>query len=331
MRTPSAFCIACLLLSVAAPLWAGTTVQLSAEKEVSKGPVLLGQIAEITSDENGMSERLSAIRVGTAPLPGYTRKISYNGILVVLRQQGINTDLVTIQPQTDVVVTAECNRIAGTELMERAEELILQALPYSADAIRITATNLPQEVVVDPGELVISMVTQPKEDFIGYTFLGFDLIVDGQTKRRVSLHLKVSVTAEVAVALGQIPRGQMLTADDVTLEIRDLASVNGRPVGSLEEVVGLRAKFGFRPGQLVLEHLLDSPPVISRGNAITIQVVSGCVSVLAPGLAKQDGRVGERIIVRSQATGKELQATVIDEQLVRVVIPSSSALRGGAA
>lgn len=314
---------AAVLLTSAA--WAKTQVTLNLQPEVASGPVTLGDVAKITSDETGMGERLAAVRIGTAPLPGASRVVSLNSILLALRQHGLNPDLMEITPKGDITLTTHCNRILGAELLEKARELILAALPYSPDAVQIVAKNLPEEIVVDPGDVAVSVVVQPNEDFIGYTFLTFDVTVSGQLKRRVSLHLQVSVTAEVAVAAANIQRGQVLSAADVVFEPRDLATTGGPCITSLDEIVGMRARVGFRQGQLLVARMLDAPPAIQRGDAVVLQAVAGCVLISAPAVAKQDGRVGDRILVRNQATGKEITARIIDKSTVRVDVRANSA------
>jgi len=312
-------------LAMTSASWAKTQIALNLQPEVASGPVTLGDVARITSGEAGMVERLSAVRIGTAPLPGASRVVSLNSILLALPQHGLNPDLMEITPRGDITLTTHCNRILGAELLEKARELVLAALPYSPDAVQILAKNLPEEIVVDPGDVAVSVVVQPNEDFIGYTFLTFDITVNGQLKRRVSLHLQVSVTAEVAVAAGNIQRGQVLSAADVVFEPRDLATTGGPCVTSLDEIVGMRARVGFRQGQLLVARMLEAPPAVQRGDAVVLQAVAGCVLISAPAVAKQDGRVGDRILVRNQATGKELTARIIDKSTVRVDVRATPA------
>jgi len=299
--------------------WAGTTVHLKQNPVVDTGPVLLSEIADIESTEKGTPETLGEVRVGTTSRPGQRTTVDIDYIRLAIRQAGYNPDLLSIEPARDVMVEVECNRITGDELLAMATELVRQHLLYPPESVQITATNLPKEVLVGPGALSMTTTTQPNEDFIGYTFLSLNISVDGRLAKRVVLHLEVGVTAEVAVAAADIARGQILGEADVLFEQRDLASVGAGAVTNPVQVVGMTARTPIRRGQAILTRLLIAPPTICRGDVVNLQSVAGCVSVVTPAVAKQDGAMGDRILVHSQTTDRDIQAQVIDAHTVRVV------------
>ncbi|MEM6960599.1 MAG: flagella basal body P-ring formation protein FlgA [Myxococcota bacterium] len=61
------------------------------------------------------------------------------------------------------------------------------------------------------------------------------------------------------------------------------------------------------------------PPIIEPGNRVQVVVQVGAVRATAPGEARQPGRVGEIIVVRTGPTNTQLQAKILDGQQVEVV------------
>mgnify|MGYP003501331045 FL=1 len=64
--------------------------------------------------------------------------------------------------------------------------------------------------------------------------------------------------------------------------------------------------------------LLDLPPLVKRGQTVTILSATQGLEVRATGEALADGTSGETIRVRNLLTRKVIQATVQDAGLVRV-------------
>jgi len=67
--------------------------------------------------------------------------------------------------------------------------------------------------------------------------------------------------------------------------------------------------------------MLAEPPLVREQQAITIRVVCGNVVLRVPGVALQDGRLGEDIRVVSNLAGnRAITATVVEEGAVLLTI-----------
>ena len=58
--------------------------------------------------------------------------------------------------------------------------------------------------------------------------------------------------------------------------------------------------------------------VMKRGDVVGLEVRRGTVMVRAQAIALQDGRVGDRIRVTCERTGKEVTAIVVSRELVEL-------------
>ena len=77
--------------SVAAPV----TVTVQAISEVPGGVFTLGEIAQIAGKDKALIKQLSAVEVGTSPLPGLSRDLTPGDITVKLRANHLESSRVT--------------------------------------------------------------------------------------------------------------------------------------------------------------------------------------------------------------------------------------------
>ena len=65
--------------------------------------------------------------------------------------------------------------------------------------------------------------------------------------------------------------------------------------------------------------MVELPPLVKRGDIVTIKAVSGALQVTTLGKAKSNGHQGERIKIVNIDTQKELYGYVVDAKTVKVV------------
>lgn len=133
----------------------------------------------------------------------------------------------------------------------------------------------------------------------------------------------IAALATSAVAEALAP----CTADELTVRV-------GATVPAGEHTVSVEAPSVVRDGGVALTiilttdgrstrvsgqaHVTCPAPVIAPGQAVTVRVVAGSVVVTAAGVARETGRVGDRVRVRVEETDALLTGRVIDSHTVEV-------------
>ena len=84
------------------------------------------------------------------------------------------------------------------------------------------------------------------------------------------------------------------------------------------QAIGKRLRYPVATGAALNAGLLDLPPLVKRGQTVTIVSTGQGLEVRATGEALADGTNGETIRVRNSLTKKIIQATVLEAGLVRV-------------
>lgn len=125
--------------------------------------------------------------------------------------------------------------------------------------------------------------------------------------------LRASLSAEVLVVTQPVASGQPVGDDQVQLQRRDISQAPDA-LSTLEP--GLAARTTLRPGQLLQKRLLAAAIVVKRGDDVRIQASRGGVSVEGAGEALDSGARHAVIRVRNLASGRVIQARVLDAGLV---------------
>ncbi|UXH76887.1 flagellar basal body P-ring formation chaperone FlgA [Roseateles amylovorans] len=125
--------------------------------------------------------------------------------------------------------------------------------------------------------------------------------------------LRASLSAEVLVMAQPVASGQPVGEAEVQLQRRDISQTPDA-ISSLE--AGLAARTGLKPGQLLQKRLLAAAIVVRRGDTVRIQARRDGITVEGRGEALEHGARQGVIRVRNAASGRVIQARVLEAGLV---------------
>ncbi|BCR06611.1 hypothetical protein DESUT3_36800 [Desulfuromonas versatilis] len=141
--------------------------------------------------------------------------------------------------------------------------------------------------------------------------------VDGRVVQNLPVRAEIEALAPVVVAAHDLGRGIELADSDLRMVEMDLNGLRN-PCIDPGELLGKRLKRPLRAGDPLDRTQVEFPPMIRRGEAVSIQVVSGALRITAAGEARQDGREGETIRVRNSSSRKEILCRVLAPGLAQV-------------
>ena len=123
-------------------------------------------------------------------------------------------------------------------------------------------------------------------------------------------------TSTVVFAKHNIPKGKIISADDLELKLAANRSAHGAYT-DLEKIIGHKAKKNItRDAVLKSRHLIAAND-IDKDDDVLIVVGAGGLTISTYGQAMEDGQVGEMIIVKNLSSNKEFKAIVLSEKKVR--------------
>jgi flagellar basal body P-ring formation protein FlgA len=132
--------------------------------------------------------------------------------------------------------------------------------------------------------------------------------------------VRVRAQEPVVIAARPLGRLQAVTAEDVTIVPRDLSSVPAGYFRRVEDVVGRIAQRTIGPGEVLLPTTVRPPPLVHRGQSVTVLARARSMSVRTAGIAQSDAGLAERVQVRNAATGRTVEGVVRSGDTVEVAL-----------
>ena len=86
----------------------------------------------------------------------------------------------------------------------------------------------------------------------------------------------------------------------------------------MQDVIGKRVKQALKADKVLLANMVEHPPLIKRGDTVTIVAESSNLLVTALGIAQTKGGPGDQIRVKNCMNRKEIIARIVNASTVKV-------------
>ncbi len=173
--------------------------------------------------------------------------------------------------------------------------------------LSLSACNKPLETFSAPGSRKL-----------GRTTVG--VRCNGDKPWSLYVTANVSVKAKIVVAATDLPRGTLLSAQDLTLVEHDLGKLHQSYLEDPAEAIGKTLKRELNRDEILNPFQISAPLAVKRGSPVMIIANNGALQVRARGTALSNGVIGERIRVLNKSSNRELEVTVISPGVAEIVM-----------
>lgn len=285
---------------------------------VDESVIRLGDIAGL-DEESEMARALASLIVGQAPSPGNTSS---------LRSQNVKKFLTSSQSLPQGILwsgspTVTVLRRGITVGPEKVQTIIADYLQNNQDnlpdaEIRFVPSSLPLPFTLPTGDLTHEILPS-KPGILGSSRFSIIFRVNDKVVKNMSIRGKVEALAEVVVSVGPLKKKQILRPQHLTTTLMDIGSTNN-PVLDLDDLLGKKLKKSLRAGSPVLLSMVETLPVVQRGERVKIVINSGPLHLSATGVARSDGIKDQMIRVQNINSNKIVHCRVTAPGLVEVVL-----------
>lgn len=129
----------------------------------------------------------------------------------------------------------------------------------------------------------------------------------------------VAATVDTPVLTRIVERGEVISSSDFAPE--PLPAAQARGALQPRAANGMEAARRLAAGTVVRASDVTTPRLVRRGEAVTITVRSGGLTITTAGRTLDNGAKGDRVRVVANSTSKTLDAEVEGSGAVRVVAP----------
>lgn len=114
----------------------------------------------------------------------------------------------------------------------------------------------------------------------------------------------------VVVSRVTLPRGSLISADQVILKEMDTSELNYSFFRKTEQVVGTETTRSIQANSVIFANMIQAADAIRKGDSVIIKAQIGNLSVRIKGEAIQSGAIGEQIQVRNIQSKRIIKAIV---------------------
>lgn len=132
------------------------------------------------------------------------------------------------------------------------------------------------------------------------------------------LNAHIDILKPILVLNTPLTRGDVIDESHLSLQKLNVGNLSGGYIDEPNKVLGLELKRNIKAGVPIRQSYLRQPQLIQRGDSVTIESFFSGVRVITEGEALSDGRLGQRIRIRNEASKRIIKAEVISAGLARV-------------
>jgi len=296
-----------------------TTVVVSPKARVKSAKITLGGIANIQQGEPEFAElanRLRELEIADAPPPSGSVNIVGESILNKIKESGIDIESFGYSIPKVVEVERAGHVISADEVLQVVRQKLHEDKTLDLQVREVSWRNT--QVIPEGTERVLSI--QPLGvPSAGKLPLRVEASVDGEHVARFLATAVVDDWREVPVLSRALERGQLISPTDIQIVRLNLYKQPADIVDDVTEVFGRRAKAGMAAGETIRRSQIDLPPVVAKGQKVSIVYNNGPLYATATGVAMEDGQKKQIITVRNEQSKKVVTAEIVSEDEVKVV------------
>lgn len=329
----------------------GGSVRVWPSAVVVDETILLSDLAEFHGFDSTSERSLAAIKVTGAPPPGGSRVVHMAMIRAALRANGTNMAVVTLHGSTkcdvtrpsiiapepppstrpkdsqatggraqarDHAATSPGSSAAGT-LRQAVQDYFDRQLARYRGLAELAFNRTSQQVLDLSGPAYDFAVRRRHGPSLGLIQIEVVVTAQGRTVQKVPLVVQVSMVRRVVMARRPINQAATVRARDVELVPMTFTRLDKLGIGETAQAIGQRAKRFIPSGSVIQPTLLESVPLVTRGQLVTLTSVAGAVRIVTTGKALQNGLFGESIRVGSLERKRvEFEAVVVGPGSVQI-------------
>ena len=219
------------------------------------------------------------------------------------------------------VAAAEKSRVIleQAELQEIFTEIMSADTPDRVEEIHVSRfSSTPATINVPEGKISYRSIKKTSSLSAGKKFITVVFLVNNQEQATVKMHGDIHFWGSVISAAHSLKKRSILSEDDVVSEFRDISMLGNSIIDDVDAVIGKELKKSLRAGAVLYSNFLKNPPLVKRGDLVTILATNGTLRVTVPGEIKNTGGLGDTVRVKNMMSRRTLQARVVDEGLVEV-------------
>lgn len=288
--------------------------------QVGAGPVALGQVARLRSNDLAFIRALADLSIGHAPPVGESTRLQRKSLELWIRKRlHVAHGPIVWEGPDESRVTAAGRMVSGEEISAAASSALRSWLEAQSDRHEMQIQLQPRDLEVPEGALRLRARSLAGSQLRKRMLVWVDVWAAERFVRTVPVAFGVTAWAETDTASTRIDAGAPLAAESVRRREIDLAVQSGATVIDVPAEGGWRARHALREGEVLRPSGVERAPSVVRGQWAALRSQAGAVLLESRVEVLQDGRTGEKVRVRQPGATAALVARVVGPGQLEVV------------
>ncbi|OGQ98630.1 MAG: flagella basal body P-ring formation protein FlgA [Deltaproteobacteria bacterium RIFOXYD12_FULL_55_16] len=196
-------------------------------------------------------------------------------------------------------------------------EVVLKDLPWPKEDVQIADFSIrPLAMTLPKGGFDYRITQRPSDSRPGKKNVSAIILQDGQEQGQVKMSGELRLFGPAVSTIKRLNRNELISSADLTVKRRDISMLDPGLVKDPEQAAGQKLKLSLPAGAVLYAQALEAPPLVNRGERVTIMAKSQAIQITAPGEARNSGAKGEMIRVKNLTSRREIQARVLSAGVV---------------
>ncbi|AIW19594.1 MULTISPECIES: flagellar basal body P-ring formation chaperone FlgA [Vibrio] len=199
-------------------------------------------------------------------------------------------------------------------IQQAAEEYVLSTIEWpTGGTLEARAANIDSRVFATdcPSNLdASSSSTNPNASNITV------LVECSEDNWKLYVPVRLTRSGPQVTLVGPLSRGQIISRQDVTINMVDLQRFRRQGFSNIDAVIGAKTKKNLRAGEVIESNDIC---VVCRNETVTIKAVKSGMTITTKGTALTDGSHGEQIRVKNTKSNRIIEGRVTGISEVTVI------------
>ena len=305
-----------LLAKEALPANAGIQIFVKETSLVESSHVRLGAVSDIHA-RGILKEAIEKIDLGASPKPGELKSFDRKKIVSTVQAQRYLPENIQITCPQRIYV----KRLSQTILKQDVQNFVDQHLSklFKNREYQIRTFRVRGLEPYPSGKIAYRFDSSDLVGKNGKMSFFMDIMVEGEKEGRINIAGTVAVYEDVLVARHACARGETLSREDVYLSKKNIFELNDNFIRTFDQIDQKILKSSVRKDDHLNSSLLAAPPLVQKGDIVSLIARNDNLLIVTAGISKQDGFENGLIKVENLRSGKLVRGIVRGKSKVEVV------------
>lgn len=256
---------------------------------------------------------LGRVEFGRSPTQGFARTIGRTELLAAIAGAGYDLSTLKIEGASESTVQAVIVEVPMQDVLESARTALQAVLSVEGGDVEVEVQKNLRKEQAPPGRRSQELVARVRDGKTNPTsaVVDVEIVVDGETYRRVPVAFKLTRFQQVLRTVGPIRAGTELGPQNLELVREAVPQRTNLLLSDYSQVEGLVAARDLKSERLIMLADTAPPAVVRKGEIVTVVMDSGRVKITTRAMANEDAPLSGRITLTNLDSKKQLVGTVV--------------------